>query len=151
MDVRRSGVGATAIDDNMYAITGITGQIGTVVGNALLASNRPVRAVKRNADKGEAWRKLGCEVALATIDDTTSLTAAFRGAEAVFVLVPSNFDPLPEFSEAREIGEAVRSALASARPARVVYLSTIGAQASEMNLLTQHSIIEKALSNSQHL
>jgi uncharacterized protein YbjT (DUF2867 family) len=129
----------------MYAITGITGQIGKVVGNALLASNRRVRAVVRNADKGQAWRKLGCEVALAAIDDATSLTAAFRGAEAVFVLVPSNFDPSPEFSEAREIGEAVRSALASARPARVVYLSTIGAQASETNLLTQHSIIEKAL------
>jgi uncharacterized protein YbjT (DUF2867 family) len=84
-------------------------------------------------------------MALATIDDAASLTAAFRGAEAVFVLVPSNFDPSPEFSEAQEIGKAVHSALASARPARVVYLSTIGAQASEMNLLTQHSIIEKAL------
>ncbi|MGH8094147.1 MAG: NmrA family NAD(P)-binding protein [Chthoniobacterales bacterium] len=129
----------------MYAIAGITGQIGTVIGKALLVFNRPVRAVVRNADKGEAWRKLGCEVALAAIDDATSLTAAFRGAEAVFVLVPSNFDPSPGFSEAREIGEAVRSALVSARPARVVYLSTIGAQASETNLLTQHSIIEKAL------
>jgi uncharacterized protein YbjT (DUF2867 family) len=129
----------------MYAITGITGQIGSVVGNALLASNLRVRAVVRNTDKGQAWRKLGCEVALATIDDAASLTAAFRDAEAVFVLVPSNFDPSPEFSEAQEIGKTVHSALASTRPARVVYLSTIGAQASEMNLLTQHSIIEKAL------
>ena len=67
----------------MYAITGITGQIGTVVGNALLSSNRPVRAVVRNAEKGQAWKKLGCEVALAEIDDATSLTAAFRGAEAI--------------------------------------------------------------------
>jgi uncharacterized protein YbjT (DUF2867 family) len=70
---------------------------------------------------------------------------SFRGAESVFVLVSSNFDPSLEFSEAREIGKAVHSALASACPARVVYLSSIGAQASEMNLLTQHSIIEKAL------
>jgi uncharacterized protein YbjT (DUF2867 family) len=129
----------------MYAITGITGQIGKVVGNALLASHRRVRAVVRNAAKGQAWRKLGCEVALAAIDDATSLTAAFRGAEAVFILVPSNFDPSPEFSEAREIGEAVRSALASAGPTRVVYLSTIGAQANEPNLLTQHTIIEEAI------
>jgi uncharacterized protein YbjT (DUF2867 family) len=66
----------------MYVTTGITGQIGTVVGTTLLASNQRVRAVVRNADKGEAWRKLGCEVALAEIDDATSLTAAFRGAEA---------------------------------------------------------------------
>jgi uncharacterized protein YbjT (DUF2867 family) len=129
----------------MYAITGITGQIGTVVGNALLASNRRVRAVVRNADKGQVWRKLGCDLAVAAIDDATSLTAAFRGTEAVFVLVPSNFDPSPEFSEARTIGAALRSALDAARPARVVYLSTIGAQASEPNLLTQHTILEEAI------
>ena len=34
----------------------------------------------------------------------------------------------------------------AARPARVVYLSTIGAQASQSNLLTQHTIIEPTLS-----
>jgi NAD(P)H dehydrogenase (quinone) len=72
-------------------------------------------------------------------------TVAFQGAEAVFVLVPPNFDPSPEFSAAREIGKALHSALAAARPKRVVYLSTIGAQAREVNLLTQHSIIEKAI------
>jgi uncharacterized protein YbjT (DUF2867 family) len=44
-----------------------------------------------------------CEVALATIDDVISLAAAFRGAESVFVLVPPNFDPLPEFPEAQAI------------------------------------------------
>ena len=70
----------------------------------------------------------------------------FRGAEGVFVLVPPNFDPAPEFPEARAIAAALRSALEAARPARVVYLSTIGAQASQSNLLTQHTIIERALS-----
>jgi len=101
----------------------------------------------RNVDKGQVWRNLGCEVALATIEDGTSLSVAFQRAEAVFVLVPPNFDPSPEFSEAREIGRALHSALAAARPKRVIYLSTIGAQAREMNLLTQHSIIEKAIGN----
>src|SRR5258708_27891257 len=72
-------------------------------------------------------------------------TVAFQGAEAVFVLVPPNFDPSPEFSAAREIGKALHSALTAARPKRVIYLSTIGAQAREINLLTQHSIIEKAV------
>lgn len=62
------------------------------------------------------------------------------------MLVPPNFDPLPEFSEAQSIGTALRSALDAARPQRVVYLSTIGAQAKEPNLLTQHTIIEQAIS-----
>src|SRR5206468_5545316 len=41
----------------------------------------------------------------------------------------------------------LRSALENARPARVVYLSTIGAQASQANLLRQHTIIERSLSD----
>src|SRR3984893_6342460 len=77
----------------MYTVMGITGQIGGVVGHALLAANQQVRAVVRDADKGRAWADRGCEVALATIEDATSLTTAFRGAEGVFVLVPSSFDP----------------------------------------------------------
>ncbi len=131
----------------MYVVTGITGQIGGVIGRALLGAKRPVRAVVRNAGKGQEWAERGCEIAFADIGDVASLTAAFQGAEAVFVMVPSSFDPLPEFPEARAIGATLRSALEAARPARVVYLSTIGAQASQSNLLTQHTIIEKAISN----
>ena len=128
----------------MYAIMGITGRIGGVIARTLLSENLPVRAIVRDAGKGRAWLERGCEVALATIEDATSLVAAFRGAEGVFVLVPPNFDPLPGFPEAQAIGETLRAALAEANPARVVYLSTIGAQAKESNVLTQHTIIEKA-------
>jgi uncharacterized protein YbjT (DUF2867 family) len=129
----------------MYAITGVTGKVGGATARALLAAGQSVRAVVRNVDKGQVWRNLGCEVALATIEDEASFSAAFQRAEAVFVLVPPNFDPSPEFSEAREIAKAIHSALAAACPKRVIYLSTIGAQAREINLLTQHSIIEKAI------
>ena len=129
----------------MYAITGVTGKVGGAVARTLLGGGESVRAVVRNADKGQVWRERGCAVALATIENAASLRAAFEGAEAVFVLVPPNFDPSPGFSEAREIGKALHSALVAAHPKRVVYLSTIGAQAREMNLLTQHSIIEKAI------
>jgi NAD(P)H dehydrogenase (quinone) len=129
----------------MYTVMGITGQIGGVVGHALLAANQQVRAVVRDADKGRAWADRGCEVAQATIEDAASLTTTFRGAEGVFVLVPSSFDPTPGFPEARTIGVTLRAALEAASPARVVYLSTIGAQATRSNLLTQHTIIEEAL------
>jgi NAD(P)H dehydrogenase (quinone) len=129
----------------MHAIMGITGQIGGIVARALLAAKQPVRAVVRDAVKGQAWSDRGCEVTLATIEDVASLAAAFRGAEGVFVLVPPNFDPLPGFPEAQAIGQALRAALVQANPARVVYLSTVGAQANQSNLLTQHTIIEKTL------
>jgi NAD(P)H dehydrogenase (quinone) len=129
----------------MFAIMGITGQIGGVVARALLATGQPVRAIARDAAKGRAWTDRGCELTLASIENVAALTSAFSGADGVFVLVPPNFDPAPEFPEAHAIAAALRTALEAARPARVVYLSTIGAQASQTNLLTQHTIIEQAL------
>jgi uncharacterized protein YbjT (DUF2867 family) len=84
-------------------------------------------------------------VVQADITDTAALTAAFEGAEAVFVLVPPNFDPSPDFEEARATATTLKAALDAARPGGVVYLSTIGAQATQSNLLTQHTIIEQVL------
>jgi NAD(P)H dehydrogenase (quinone) len=81
----------------------------------------------------------------ADISDATSLASAFKGAEGVFVLVPPNFDPAPGLPEARGTSVSLKSALERAGPGRVVYLSTIGAQADESNLFTQHTIIEQAL------
>jgi NAD(P)H dehydrogenase (quinone) len=115
------------------------------VARTLLAANKPVRAVLRDPGKGARWSAQGCEVAHADIDDDAALTAAFKGAKGVFVLVPPTFDPAPGFPEAQARAATLRSALDEARPERVVYLSTVGAQAIQPNLLTQHSIIERVL------
>ena len=129
----------------MYAITGITGQVGSALAHKLLAAGLPVRAVVRDAAKGETLAARGCEVALADIHDAKALYRAFGGAEAVFVLLPPAFDPSPDFSEARAIIGALREALEAARPKRVVCLSTIGAQATQPNLLNQLGMMEREL------
>jgi NAD(P)H dehydrogenase (quinone) len=43
------------------------------------------------------------------------------------------------------VAASLKAAMESATPSKVVYLSTIGAQAKESNLLTQHTPIEAAL------
>jgi NAD(P)H dehydrogenase (quinone) len=129
----------------MFAITGITGNVGGEVARNLLAAKQPVRGVARDVGKCTAWAKQGCEIVGADISDAAALTSAFKGTEGVFVLVPPNFDPSPDFREARAIAVTLRKALDAARPGKVVYLSTIGAQAAQPNLLTQHTIIERAL------
>lgn len=129
----------------MFAVTGITGNVGGEVARALLAARRPIRAVVRDAGRAAAWADRGCELVLADMSDGAALAAAFEGAEGVFVLVPPSFDPAPGFPEAQAMAATLRSALEEARPERVVYLSTIGAQAAQPNLLTQHTIIERAL------
>lgn len=130
----------------MYAITGITGQVGGVVARTLLAQGAQVRAIARDPQKLAAWAAKGCATALADITDAHTLTEAFTGAEGVFILLPPTFDPSPDFAEARAMIAAIRQALIDARPDRVVVLSTIGADATERNLLSQLALLETALS-----
>jgi uncharacterized protein YbjT (DUF2867 family) len=129
----------------MYAITGITGKVGGEVARRLLAAGVPVRAVVRDAAKGAAWAALGCEVALAAMEDAEQLAAAFAGVDGVFILPPPNFDPTVGYPEAREVINALTKALTAARPHKVVCLSTIGADAPHDNLLSQRTLMEQAL------
>ncbi len=130
----------------MYVITGITGKVGGALAHHLIEAGQPVRAVMRDAGKAAYWADLGCEIALARMEDAQALTEAFRGATGVFILPPSDFDPLPDFPAARAVIAAVSQALQAAAPKKVLCLSTIGAQARELNLLTQRTLMEHALS-----
>jgi uncharacterized protein YbjT (DUF2867 family) len=129
----------------MFAITGITGQVGGAVARALIDRGHRVRAVVRDAEKGAAWARKRCEVSVADLDDAAALKTAFTGAEGVFFLLPPVFDPSPGFGEARRVIAAVREALDAVRPAKVVSVSTIGAQALQPNLLQQHRLQEESL------
>jgi uncharacterized protein YbjT (DUF2867 family) len=129
----------------MYVITGITGKVGGELARTLLAAGQSVRAVVRDAKKGNAWAELGCEVALADMEDAAALTKAFNGATAAFILPPSDFDPKPGYPEAQRVIDSVVSALKAAAPARLLCLSTIGADATRDNLLSQRTMMEKAI------
>lgn len=129
----------------MYAITGITGQVGSAIADNLLAQGHQVRAVVRNQEKAETWKARGCEIALADVNDVAALTEAFHDVDGVFVLMPPVFDPSPGFPEAKAILASLHGALAAAHPPRIVCLSTIGAQATQPNLLNLLGIMETCL------
>jgi uncharacterized protein YbjT (DUF2867 family) len=129
----------------MYAITGITGKVGGAMARTLLAAGQPVRAVVRDKEKARPWAALGCEIAFAEMEDRHGLAKAFSGASGVFILPPSQFDPLPGYPEAQAIIDNVVAALKAAKPRHVLCLSTIGADAPHDNLLSQRTMMEKAL------
>jgi uncharacterized protein YbjT (DUF2867 family) len=130
----------------MYAITGITGKVGGEVARYLLANGQSVRAVLRDRAKAADWAAKGCDVAIAAMENAEQLAAAFSGTEGVFILPPSDFDPEPGYPEAKRVIDQVTRALTTARPQRVVCLSTIGADAPHDNLLTQRTLMERSLS-----
>jgi NAD(P)H dehydrogenase (quinone) len=130
----------------MYAITGITGQVGSAVAKTLLAKGERIRAVVRSAAKGEAWARQGAEIALADFHDVAALERAFTDVAGVFVMVPPSFAPSPGFPESRAINEALRRALEAASPPKIVCLSTIGAHRPErLGLLQQLRLLEEAI------
>ena len=129
----------------MFAITGITGRVGGTLAHRLLAAGAPVRAVVRDAARAEPWRALGCDIAVAAQGDADALAAAFAGTQGVFLMTAPNFDPEPGFPETRARAAAYVAALRAARPGRAVFLSTVGAQVGEFNLLYNAFLVEQAL------
>jgi uncharacterized protein YbjT (DUF2867 family) len=128
----------------MFAVTGITGQVGGGVARVLLAAGLDVRGVVRDPVKGADWVDQGCEVVVAEMNDPVALARAFAGAEAVFILLPPNVDPAPGFPESSAIIAALSDALTVAMPRRVVCLSAMGAQVTQPSLLQQSGMMERA-------
>lgn len=127
----------------MFAVTGATGKVGGAVVRALRAAGRSVRVVVRDRSKAEPWSQRGCEITVADSGNAAELTRAFGGVEGAFVMLPPVFDPSPGFPEARALIAALRTALVQARPSKIVVLSTIGAEASQPNLLNQLGLLEQ--------
>ncbi len=112
----------------MYAVMGITGQVGGAVARTLLSTGHAVRGVVRDPAKAARWTDQGATLATADQADAAALTAAFAGVEGAFVMLPPMFAPTPDFAAARGLIAALRAALADAGVPRVVALSTIGAE-----------------------
>src|ERR1700749_660549 len=108
----------------MFVVTGITGRVGGTVADLLLKAGQPTRAVMRDAEKGKAWKERGCEIAIADIGDADAMTRAFTGADGVFLTVPPDFDPEPGFPRTKPNAIAIKAAIETAHPGKVVFLST---------------------------
>jgi uncharacterized protein YbjT (DUF2867 family) len=116
----------------MFVIAGVTGHVGSVVAEQLLAKGQKVKVVVRDAAKGAAWAKQGAEVAVASLDDSASLTAALRGARAFFTLLPPNYHVAEDFyGTQRRTADSIVAAVKASGVPHVVLLSSVGADLAE--------------------
>ncbi len=128
----------------MYAVMGITGNVGGAVANTLLQHGQKVRGIVRDASKAQAWRDKGVELVTADYDD--HLTAAFTGVEGVFCMIPPNIAPDPGFPDSVARIAAIKQAILAAKPPRVVFLSSIGGEKpSGLGLVTTAHLTEQEL------
>jgi NAD(P)H dehydrogenase (quinone) len=128
----------------MFAVMGITGNVGGAVANTLLQHGKKVRGIVRDDSKAQAWKDKGVEVVTANYDD--HLTAAFMGVEGVFCMIPPNMAPEPGFPDSVARIAAIKKAVLAARPPRAVLLSSIGGdKTSGLGLVTTAHLLEEEL------
>jgi NAD(P)H dehydrogenase (quinone) len=130
----------------MFAVMGITGNVGGTIAHALLQHGKKVRGIVRDAAKAQAWQDKGVEILVSNYDD--NLSEAFKGVEGVFVMIPPNLLPEPGFPDSVARIAAVKRAIFAAKPPRAVFLSSWGGeQPSDLGLVTTNRILEQELGN----
>lgn len=112
----------------MFVVAGVTGRVGKVIAETLLAAGREVRVIVRSEDKGAPWRAKGAEVAIASLDDDASVAKALEGAEGAFLLLPPDYASNDNLGDKAKMTAALGRAITRAKVPHVVFLSSIGAQ-----------------------
>lgn len=112
----------------MHVIAGVTGHTGAATAEALLSRGHNVRAVVRNAEKGEPWKRRGCEVAVAELADPVALAGALEGAEGAYLLLPPNLAATDYLADRKVFLDRLVEGVKRSRVRNVVFLSSIGAQ-----------------------
>ena len=115
----------------MFVITGATGNTGSVAAETLLAAGKAVRVVVRSAAKAKALAERGAEVVEADLNDEAAMTAAFRGAEGVFLLSPPDVTLDGFLAKRKQLLESLARAAKAAHVKHAVFLSSIGGQHAE--------------------
>ena len=115
----------------MYVILGATGNTGSVATETLLAKKQQVRVVGRSKEHLARFVSRGAEAFVADVTDAAALTKAFKGARAVYALIPPSMSS-PDFRAYQDqVTNAIASALEAAKVTHVVSLSSVGADKSE--------------------
>jgi uncharacterized protein YbjT (DUF2867 family) len=129
----------------MYIITGASGNTGKRIAEQLLAAGKAVTVIGRNAEHLSSLVAKGAKAAIGNLDDINFLTETFKGATAVYALIPPNFATTDFTGYQVTVGNALATAIEQAKVPNVVVLSSIGAHLSEKSgvILGLHLFEEK--------
>jgi uncharacterized protein YbjT (DUF2867 family) len=129
----------------MIVITGATGRTGRVAAEALIAKGEKVRVVGRDAKKLEPLAQKGAQAFVGNVEDAASMTKAFAGATAVYLVLPEDTSQQDLRAHQERVSDSYAEAVATARVPHVVALSSIGAQHAEKTgpIVGLHNMEEK--------
>jgi uncharacterized protein YbjT (DUF2867 family) len=111
----------------MYVILGATGHTGAIVANELLAKKKKVRVVGRDSKRLTGFASRGAEAFTANVTDEKTLNRAFAGAEAVYIVIPTDMANEDYSRFQSQASDAIATALEKQEVKHAVTLSSIGA------------------------
>lgn len=114
-----------------YIITGSLGHISKPLAEKLIAAGHEVTVISSKKDKKDAIQALGATAAIGSVEDVTFLTDTFKGADAVYTMVPPTFTPADWKKHISQVGQNYADALRASKVKYVVNLSSIGAHMPE--------------------
>lgn len=114
----------------LIAITGASGNVGQALAGHLLDRGVKVRAIARGIERLQPLAARGAQLECGDLNDPKFMARAFRGADAVFAMIPPNYGHPDPRAYQRQIAEALASAVQVARVSHAVTLSSIGADQS---------------------
>jgi len=110
-----------------YVITGGAGHISKPLTEKLIAAGHQVKVVGRNAENLKGLVAKGATAAIGSLEDVKFLTEAFKGADAVYTMVPPNLSATDWKGWIGQIGSNYANAIKDAGVKYVVNLSSVGA------------------------
>ncbi len=108
-------------------LTGSLGNITKPLAEILIRAGHEVTVISSNADKKTAIEALGAKASIGSIADIPFLTNSFKGADAVYTMVPYNFGAENYRQYVAGIGSNYAKAIKASGVKRVANLSSIGA------------------------
>jgi nucleoside-diphosphate-sugar epimerase len=115
----------------MITVMGATGNTGRKIAETLLNAGENVRALGRSESKLAELKREGAEVCIGDTNDAAFLARAFRGADAIYTLLPTDRRAPDYRAEQDRQGEAIARAIRESGVRYVVALSSVGADLSE--------------------
>lgn len=113
-----------------YVLTGGAGHITKPLASTLLAAGHNVTVIGRNAENLKPLTDRGAKAAIGSIEDAAFLTEIFKGADAVYTMVPPQY-AAGDLEGYRQTGANYAEAIKAAGIRYVVNLSSAGAHMPE--------------------
>lgn len=129
----------------MYAVTGVTGTMGSIVARRLLQQGEKVRVILRDRSQIYKWQERGAEAVIADFTDPEAMAFVLEGVDGAYLICPPSYKSQDPMATSKLMAESLVTAVGNSRVPHVVLLSSQGARRSKKNgiLTACHEVEQK--------